>query len=1314
MQRYDRVQQFFEAAVASYSDQVCVVSDNRSHTYRDLDNDANQLAHYLQRRGVGIGDRVGILLSPSYDSYVCILAVLKANATFVPLDQAFPAERIAFIALNAQLKVLLTQSSLRYLSSELEHVTAIEIDSCQHDIAQENTVAPVGVSDAQRLCYIVYTSGTTGKPKGVAITHANYCHYLSVVPPIYAITKSDRVYQGLTIAFDFSLDEIFPTFLAGAELHTCSPHPADRIGSGLAHFLEEHHITVLHGVPTLLATIDQDIASLRLILLGGETCSQELAARWCKPGRRLLNTYGPTETTITASWIEMSPQMPVTIGKALPTYRIDLRDENLTPIEAGLPGEICIAGPCVAQGYLNRPDETALRFVRDPADPAIRMYRTGDLGRINAQGDIEFLGRIDTQVKIRGYRVELAEIESVLLEDTEIFNALVNPWTGRRTDDLAELVAYLILRHGAVWDAQKNEALYQRLRSKLPGYMVPAYIEVIDQFPVLPSGKANRSALPAPVTDRLVSVSGVIELAADACESTIAEVWGIIFGMPSVSTTANFFNDLGGHSLFAARAVSRLRLLPGFEHVSIRDLYANPSVRELAKWVSQTITADNTKARREQRVPFHRRFTSPWQIRLAGAVQVLSLGVLAVLLSAPLVGLLVFVQFSETLAGNFIKGASVIALTLALSLVLPLVVKWSVIGTFKPGRYPLWGAYFLRWWFVQKTVGLAPWFLLVGTPLQSCYLRLLGCKIGRNCHVASWFLPDLVTLGERVTIGYNVAISPYEISGGWLILAPIHLDDDSYVGNGSMLNHGTRLHQASQVGELAMVSPGSSVPAGEYWDGSPAQLHSPRPEALQRASQHRAPESSAKTLLWSTASAIAMLLLFSLPWVASIPSLNLIAYAYASFGLIGALVALIPAGLCFVLLMCALIACTIWCVQPRLKAGMYPIISVAGFQKWSADRLITISLMVTNSLYATVYAKYWLRALGVRVGAGAEVSTVSFFDPQLLHLGEGCFVADMASLGAATFHRGWFVTAATTVGKRAFVGNAALVPSGNTMGDGSLIGVLSKSSDGHLDAGTSWLGCPAIFLPRRDVLAGFGDDLTFAPRLSLVIQRYCVEFFRVVLPASLLLGGVTLSLYVSQWTLQRGSLVWDFMLVPLTGFASSILLAAIVAALKWAIIGRYRPNVAPLWSNFVWRSELITALYENVTSVVLLNWVTGTPLMPFFMRRMGAHFGNGVYCDSTFCSEFDLVRVASHVSIGKNVSLQTHLFEDRVMKMSYVTIGEYADIGARAVILYDCEIGARAKVGALSLILKAEEIPPDSIWEGIPAQSHHVHNIVSS
>jgi non-ribosomal peptide synthetase-like protein len=362
------------------------------------------------------------------------------------------------------------------------------------------------------------------------------------------------------------------------------------------------------------------------------------------------------------------------------------------------------------------------------------------------------------------------------------------------------------------------------------------------------------------------------------------------------------------------------------------------------------------------------------------------------------------------------------------------------------------------------------------------------------------------------------------------------------------------------------------------------------------------------------------------------------------------------------------------------------------------------SLAATNSLYATLYTLPWLRLLGARVGPRAEVSTVSNIDPDLLVLGPESFVADFAVVGASRYLHGLIALGTTELGSRCFVGNASLVPGDTRLAHGSLLGVLSVPPTGPVEPGTSWLGSPAMFLPRRQPSEKFDEEVTYRPPARLVACRLAIEFVRVVLPPTLMYTLFFLyALAALELAQALPGAVLAFVLPAVYLVAAAVVVCA-VAVLKWLVVGRYRPRVQPLWSHFVWRTELITALYESVAVPWLLRWLTGTPLLPLLLRLFGARFGRRVYLETTYLTEFDLVRVGDDSAVGGLTSLQTHLFEDRVMKMSTVTVGPGCTVGPRAVVLYDAELAAGAELDALSLAMKGEALPAGSRWRGIPAR----------
>jgi amino acid adenylation domain-containing protein len=486
---------------AGGSDPVAVDADSGPMTYSQLDVRANQLARHLLARGIRGGHRVAIAVDDPVQAYVAMLAVMKVNAAYVPLDLEFPAELLASVVSDSGATIVLT---LGHLKGQLRNVRAplVPLDGIAVQVRRQSTRR---LSDAERgepvedLAYLIYTSGTTGGPKGVAIEHASICNFVRIAAEVYGIRTHDRVYQGMTIAFDFSIEEIWVPWVAGA---TLVPKPAGStlLGADLHQFLTDRHVTALCCVPTLLATVKEDLPDLRFLLVSGEACPQDLITRWHRPGRRFLNVYGPTEATVTATWTTLHPDRPVTIGQPLPTYTtviLDL-DNPHHALSHGATGEIGIAGIGLATGYLGRDDLTDSAFIPDflgiAGNPSGRIFRTGDLGRVNQAGEIEYLGRIDLQVKIRGHRIELTEIESVLMQVPGVAAAVAD--TFEPAPGTVELVGYYSLRSDTT--TPDAGAITAHLREQLPSYMVPAYLEQLAVIPMTPEDKVDRRALPAP------------------------------------------------------------------------------------------------------------------------------------------------------------------------------------------------------------------------------------------------------------------------------------------------------------------------------------------------------------------------------------------------------------------------------------------------------------------------------------------------------------------------------------------------------------------------------------------------------------------------------------------------------------------------------------------------------------------------------------------------------------------------------------------------------------------------------------------------
>jgi non-ribosomal peptide synthetase-like protein len=408
----------------------------------------------------------------------------------------------------------------------------------------------------------------------------------------------------------------------------------------------------------------------------------------------------------------------------------------------------------------------------------------------------------------------------------------------------------------------------------------------------------------------------------------------------------------------------------------------------------------------------------------------------------------------------------------------------------------------------------------------------------------------------------------------------------------------------------------------------------------------------------------------------------------------------------FIVLLCVEIALLKWLLLGRVKAGRYPLRSSFYLRKWFVDQLMNLSLDVMGPLYATLYLAPWYRLLGAKLGKNAELSTACSASPDMLEIGDESFIADYVCLGPARVESEKIDIAPTRIGRRAFIGNSALIPAGSQIGDNALVGVLSTTPRLAVVAeDTSWLGSPAIFLPDRPVNDAFPEHATFRPSRKLYAQRYAIEFFRVTLPATMFVILTATMLHVVIHL--RGvklSIPGIVALFPLLYAGFGLLAAGFVIAAKWLLMGRYVPGERPLWSPFVWRTELLTALHENLADGFLVDMLCGTPWVCWFFRLLGARIGRRVFLDTTCLTEFDLIRIGDDAAINAASTLQTHLFEDRVMKMSTIDIGPRCTVGTASIVLYDSAMAADSRLGDLSLLMKGERLPAVTHWQGSPAR----------
>ena len=816
----ERLHHVFEATcdrlrATGDADRAAVSRADLHLTYDELDALANRLARFLRSRGVLPGDRVGLVLDDPVWAYAGMLAVLKLHAAYVPLDAGFPPDRMAFIVEDAGAGMVLT---LAHLAGRLAFADALVLALDEAQLDGFDSARPEAGTAPFELSYVIYTSGTTGRPKGVPIEHASIVNFVRVAAEVYGVQPGDRMYQGLTLAFDFSVEEIWVAWAVGA---TLVPKPgANLLGDDLARFLRDEHVTALCCVPTLLATMEDDLPDLRFLLVSGEACPQDLVARWHRPGRRFLNTYGPTEATVTATWTTVAPDRRVTIGVPLPTYSVlVLAEDSDTVLPRGEQGEIAIGGVCLSPGYINRPDATARAFVPDPVgvpdNPSGQVYRTGDLGRINDEDRIEYLGRIDTQVKIRGYRIELTEIESLLLELPGVAQAVVD--THRAPAGSVELVAYYTQRpSGPRVDV---DAVFDALRERLPSYMVPAYLERLDAMPMLPSDKADRKSLPPPRAPRRIAVRGAHVAAEGEVEEVLAVAVADLIGLDTVSVEAHFFEELGLNSLLLAQLRTRLRDHPAIPPLTTPDMYRNPTVRALAAVLPDAAP---------------RATAGPRDVHTASTRAYVLTGIAQAALYVAFAYLLAFIGVTGYgwLGGAtgvvevYLRSVGLAAATLLLLTLLPVAVKWLLIGRWTAGEFPIWGPRYLRFWLVRQLLRISPAMVFVGSPVYASYLRLLGAKVGPGAVVLSTALPvcaDLITIGAGATVRKDSSFPGYRAESGRIRTGPVTIGDGALVGETTVLDIDTVIGPDAQLGHTSSLQVGQRVPAGTRFHGSPAR-----------------------------------------------------------------------------------------------------------------------------------------------------------------------------------------------------------------------------------------------------------------------------------------------------------------------------------------------------------------------------------------------------------------------------------------------------------------------------------------------------------
>ncbi|RAV15080.1 amino acid adenylation protein [Mycolicibacterium sp. GF69] len=1233
-------------------------------TYGELITDITDSVAWLAARGIGRGDRIGIRMpSGSYALYVAILAILATGAAYVPVDADDPQDRAELVFTEANVVAIITESGLSRGPGSSRGWRA---------------TAPLGRDDA----WIIFTSGSTGTPKGVAVTHRNAAAFVDAEAGMFLpdnpIGPGDRVLAGLSVAFDASCEEMWLAWRHGACL-VPAPRSLVRSGMDLGPWLVARDITVVSTVPTLAALWPAEaLEAVRLLIFGGEACPPELAERLAVEGREVWNTYGPTEATVVACAARLAGSGPVSIGLPLAGWDLAVVDPMGEPVPYGEVGELVIGGVGLAR-YLD-PGRDAEKYGPMPALGWKRAYRSGDLVRLESDG-LYFVGRADDQVKVGGRRIELGEVDTALVNLPGVSGGAA---AVRRSHAGTPLLVGYVASAQPSFDLAKARAT---LAETLPSALVPRLV-LVEELPTRTSGKVDRDALPWPV--ELANGEGG-DL--PGTMGWLAELWRDVLATVVDGPEADFF-ALGGGSLSAAQLVAALRRR--HPQVTVADLYDHPRLGSLAGFLDELDPSPQVVARTVKPTP---RLTQAVQVALSLPLATLTALQWVVWLAAANNVLSDFAPWTAPVSWWWVGVGFLLFVTPLGRMGIAALCARLLLAGLEPGTYRRGGPVHLRVWLAERLAQASGAENLSGATWLVYYARALGNKVGKGVDLHSTPpVTGLLKLGHRSSVEPEVDLSGHWVDGDHFHVGPITIGNDATIGARTTLLPG------AVVGKNADVAPGSAVVGkvknGQYWKGSPAvksgKARHPWPE-------HRPPRAP----LWVAVYGVASIVLSGLPLLAITVGLSVIGYGIRGAGSVRDAIA--PAALwtpaatlAAAVTYAVLTVVGVRLLSLRLYEGYHPVRSRIGWQIWATERLMDAARTYLFPIYASLLTPWWLRVLGAKVGRGTEISTV-LLTPKFTVVQDGAFLADDTMVASYELGGGWIHVAKATIGKRAFLGNSGITQPGRRVPDDGLVAVLSAAPR-KAKAGSSWLGSPPVRLRRRPTAANALRTFHPSPRLKLL--RALVETCRIV-PLIVTFGIGVAVLLVLQWLAVQAGWEWAAL-----GGGAVLLVAGAVAGIvavvaKWAVVGRIAADEHPLWSPFVWRNEVSDTFVETVAAPWFARAASGTPVMNLWLRALGARIGRGVWCETYWLPEADLVTLATGATVNRGCVVQTHLFHDRIMRMDTVVLEQGSTLGAHCVALPAARIGAAATVGPASLVMRGDEVPPSTRWQGNPIAPWH-------
>jgi non-ribosomal peptide synthetase-like protein len=1320
-----RFHELFEQRARTHPDAVAGVHRERQWTYRELNSRANRLGRALIARGLRREGVVAVALERNLDWMAAVLAVFKAGGVYLPIEPELPANRIAQMLSRAECKLVLTETgSTATLEAALDSLTGIQTlfvgAAYQEDHPEDNLGIEVG---PDQLAYIYFTSGSTGEPKGAMCEHAGMLNHLYAKIHDLKISEGDVVTEIARQCFDISLWQLVAGLLVGARTLIIEqavildlPRFVDTIADGKVSVMQVVP-SYLEAVLTHLEKHPRKLPDLKCVSVTGEALKAELARRWFAtgPSVTLVNAYGLTETSDDTNH-EVMERAPagdrVSLGPAVNNVRVYVIDPHLSPVPLGAPGEIVFSGVCVGRGYVNDPERTRLAFLTDPLREGERLYRSGDFGRWRPDGKLEFLGRRDAQVKINGFRIEIGDIENALLRAPGVSQGAVV--IAERADHNKRLVAFY-----AAERPLEIKILQDHLSQALPGYMVPSAFHWKESLPLTANGKIDRKSLTALAAELgAVEEQGRYAPPATPTERFFCEVLAGVMGIAQVSVESHLFHDLGADSLVVTAFCARLRARADLPPISTKDVYQHPTIRNLAEAFTNAGPAPSRVAESAPAavnvVP-----VGAAQHLLCGALQFLSAFGYSYLLALVSIPGYKWISAGSGFLDTYFRailasGAGFLGLC-----ILPILVKWTLIGRWKSQQIRIWSLEYYRFWLVKTLVRLNPLVLFAGSPLFNFYLRTLGAKIGRDVLILSPHVPvctDLLTVGDNTLVCKDSIFPCYNAHDGLILTGPVTIGRNAFVGEMTVLEIGSSLADGAQLGHSSSLHPGQSVPEGEHRCGSPARQ---RTEVDYRQVE----PANCGTMRKFAYSAFMLLngLLISafLLSAATLMTTTIAGRLYVAAQGFGALShwtfygdALIISLLLSLgsILLGLLVVVTV----PRLlnlaikPQKVYPLY---GFHYWvhrAIGRMSNVTFF--NHLFGdSSYVVYYLRSIGydlsqdvVQTGSNFG-SAVKHDNPFLVSIGRGAMIADGLSLVNADYSNTSFRLSRVTIGPDSFLGNAVVYPSQGRTGANCLLATkVMVPVDGEVRKGVGLLGSPSFEIPRsvqRDIELNRSEDGKERESGLAAKNRHNLVTIGLFLLAQWLLSFVLVLLLVGA------GLLYDNIDVSL--FVLCLMLAQFVRTGYHVLLERASTSFKALQRQqctihdpYFWYHERYWKLGVLSGHLAMFD---GTPFKSVIWRLLGVRIGKRVFDDGCYITERTMVSVGDGCTLNSGSVLQSHSQEDGGFKSDCIAIGAGCSLGVNSLVHYGVKMGDGAQLAAAAFLMKGEEVPPHTRWGGNPA-----------